>query len=116
MVVDVLFLDPAQFNLFGVQFDYVLCRGVKGPPIAPADDLPPVVVGLADQQQDLPVSHVHLFAVLADVLEVERHRHEHLLRLLMGRRRHSLAVAVVAAVGVVDVVVAVLSHFMLLII
>ncbi len=35
--------------------------------------LPPVVVGLVDEQEDLVLSHEDLLAVLRDVLEVEGH-------------------------------------------
>ncbi len=60
--------------------------------------LPPVLVGLADEQQQLPLPHEHLLPVLAQVVEVERHRHEHLL---LGRgTRHPGVVRVVHLVVV----------------
>ena len=45
--------------------------------------LPPVVVGLVDEQQHLPLPHADPLAVLGGVVEVERNAHEVLLLLLL---------------------------------
>ena len=57
--------------------------------------LPPVVVGLVDEEEDLVLLHEDPLAVLGDVLEVEGHVDEDLLRV----QRPVLRVMVAMVVG-----------------